>query len=201
MLRLTGTENNSERLINQYFKMNTIKLINKYQPGGEVKRTPSTLEYLIPVYGTYLSGKDFVEDPTWKNGVNLGLSVLGDVGTFFGVGAGLKALTKANKAFGLVGKSAKAASAAKRGKSSFAALQAAQSDYAKALAAYKANPNPTTKFYLDRAMGVVKSVETRVARATDAVGNLSEAGQKAIRAQHYVETFKPNRTVTAVVPD
>ena len=27
MLRLTGTENNSERLINQYFKMNTIKLI------------------------------------------------------------------------------------------------------------------------------------------------------------------------------
>lgn len=192
MLRLTGTENNSERLINQYFKMNTIKLINKYQPGGEVKRTPSTLEYLIPVYGTYLSGKDFVEDPTWKNGLMFGLSALGDVATVVGAGALVKGLGTAAKA---------SSRGTKVGKAAFKSYQELQNAYSKALKAYQATPNPTTKFYLDQAAGALKYGETQVARATNAVKNLSQSGQKAVRGQQWVERFKPNRTViNEVIP-
>lgn len=191
MLRPTGIENNLERLINRYCKMSTIKLINKYQAGGETRRTPSTLEYFIPIYGTYLSGRDFAEDPTWKNGLTLGLSALGDVATIVGAGALLKGLGPAAKV---------TSKGSKLGKSAFKAYQTSQAKYTKALEAYRATPNPTTKAYLDEAFGALKYAETQVAKATGAVGNLSEAGQKAVRAQQYVGRFKPNRTVTDVVP-
>ena len=56
---------------------------------------------MIPVVGTYRDFQTFMEDPTWVNGLGLGISAATDIATLFGVGAlakGSKALYKAYKA-------------------------------------------------------------------------------------------------------
>ena len=65
---------------------------NTWQEGAKA------VSYMIPVYGTYLSIKDAIDDPSLANIGMAGLSLAGDVGTLFGAGALLKGAVGASKA-------------------------------------------------------------------------------------------------------
>jgi hypothetical protein len=67
---------------------------------------------MIPVYGSYLSIKDAVEDPSWSNIANAGVSTVGDLLTIFGIGAGIKTLATASKGAKAVSAATKAVTAA-----------------------------------------------------------------------------------------
>lgn len=84
------------------------KLIKRYQDGGSLgEQLVDVGQYMVPVYGTYLSFKDAINDPSWTNWGLAGLSLLGDVGTVLG-GSGLVA-----KGVSAGAKSSKFAKAAK----------------------------------------------------------------------------------------
>lgn len=54
-------------------------------------------KYFIPVVGTGYAIRDAWRDPSWENIGSAGLSLVGDVGTIFGIGTGIKAVVAANK--------------------------------------------------------------------------------------------------------
>lgn len=89
-----------------------MQYINYLQEGGAAgaatQAVVNTLPYMIPVYGSYLSIKDAVEDPSWANIANAGISTVGDLLTIFGIGAGIKALATASKGAKAVSASRKA---------------------------------------------------------------------------------------------
>ena len=66
---------------------------------------------MVPVYGTYLSVKDAIDDPSWQNWGLAGLSLLGDIATVAG-GSGL--LVKGASAASKSAKFAKAARASEK---------------------------------------------------------------------------------------
>ena len=73
------------------------KLIKYNQQGGVI----DAASYMIPIYGTYRSIKDAIDDPTLGNIGMAGLSAASDIGTLFGVGAigrGALGALKAGKA-------------------------------------------------------------------------------------------------------
>lgn len=82
--------------------MNYLDYINsipKYQGGGS---TPNPgvefLKDITPGIGTARAFKRAKEDPRFGTYADAGLSAIGDVATLFGVGAGVKAISAANKA-------------------------------------------------------------------------------------------------------
>lgn len=93
-----------------------MQYINYLQEGGAAgaatQAVVNTLPYMIPVYGSYLSIKDAVEDPSWSNIANAGVSTVGDLLTIFGIGAGIKALATASKGAKAVSAATKAVTAA-----------------------------------------------------------------------------------------
>lgn len=80
--------------------------------------------YMLPVYGTYLSVNDAIEDPTWYNIGTAVLSGLGDVGTLAGVGWAGKAAVVASKASKLAKMTKGAEKAAHAAKAADKALDA-----------------------------------------------------------------------------
>ena len=87
------------------------------QKGGLVDATTK----MIPIYGTYKEGQEFLDNPTWEGAAELGVSALGDLALVTGVGAGA----------GLALKAAKAAKAAKTARGISSATRAAKAKKAK----------------------------------------------------------------------
>lgn len=83
--------------------------INKFGMGGVAEAAL----YLVPVYGTYKSIKDAVNNPTWQNIGMAGLSAASDVGTLFGVGALGKGAVAAAKGLNAANKAMKVARASR----------------------------------------------------------------------------------------
>ena len=67
-------------------------LIKRYQEGNSISWSDvgDAASYMIPVYGTYRSFKDAINDPSFTNWGLAGLSLLGDLGYGVGIGAALK---------------------------------------------------------------------------------------------------------------
>ena len=80
----------------------------EFENAPSAKELASGLAYMIPGYGTYLSIKDAVADPTWFNIGSAALSGLGDLAMLTGFGIAGKALVAGNRALRTV-KFAKAA--------------------------------------------------------------------------------------------
>lgn len=53
---------------------------------------------MLPIYGSYLSVKDAINEPSASNLFDAGLSVAGDIGLIFGAGAFLKSAAALRKA-------------------------------------------------------------------------------------------------------
>lgn len=83
----------------------------EFENAPSAKELASGLAYMIPGYGTYLSIKDAVADPTWFNIGSAALSGLGDLAMLTGFGIAGKALVAGNRAL----RTAKFAKAADKG--------------------------------------------------------------------------------------
>ena len=118
---------------------------------------------MIPLYGTYLEGKDFVENPSWSQAGWVAASALGDAATLFGVGALGKGAIAA----------AKAAKASKAGKAAYEAAKIAEAtktaNAAKAAAtAKRANDVVTSVTLMNRPMSEIVKYQKAANAARDA---------------------------------
>lgn len=91
---------------------------------------------MIPIYGTYKSVQDAVNNPTWSNIGMAGLSAIGDIGMIVGAGGLAKGAVSAIKGANALNKLSKAARVARPARA--AAVMNTQVAADKAASTYKA---------------------------------------------------------------
>lgn len=94
------------------------------------------VSYMIPIYGTYKSIQDAIDNPTWSNIGMAGLSAIGDIGMVVGAGGLAKGAVTAIKGANTLNKLSKAARVARPTRA--AAVMNTQVAADKAVNTYKA---------------------------------------------------------------
>lgn len=101
----------------------------------ELNEIGGAASYMIPIYGTYKSVQDAVNNPTWSNIGMAGLSAIGDIGMIVGAGGLAKGAVSAAKAVKAASTLSKAARVSKPARA--AAVMNTQVAANKAASTYK----------------------------------------------------------------